>query len=299
MTLSQIMRASHWEDVSRFVKKFHQTDKLTLALYEKMFYDMQQIEPEGEGLCIQLHRYDKDPDGLWIPPRHRAKIKVEPPRQLLYYMWSRYLGAEVKDMGETKRKYREAGVCNETDESEAESCAMPDAAIAANMLCHLSGYGYSQAEVEDNIKRHIVDSAMGYNVRFIHPFEKRFGVNAEQILKSSIPDEKLVDDFLSDNDYPKKYGVIINFTTYLSTLFGWNKMWNSVASVMYKPLISSHQIDRSLMVIACPPSYELSEEAISMIQYHFNTPDLRKMVFVEDKSLTDYIRIEIFIGTYN
>ena len=167
------------------------------------------------------------------------------------------------------------------------------------MLCHLSVYGYSQAEVEDNIKRHIVDSAMGYNVRFIHPFEKRFGVNAEQILKSSIPDEKLVDDFLNDDDYPKKYGVIINFTTYLSTLFGWNKMWNSVASVMYKPLISSHQIDRSLMVIACPPSYKLSEEAISMIQYHFNTPDLRKMVFVEDKSLTDYIRIEIFIGTYN
>lgn len=299
MTLSQIMRASHWEDVSRYVKKFHQTDKLTLALYEKMFNEMQQIDPEGEGLCIQLHRYDKDPDGLWIPPRYKAKIKVEPPRQLLYYMWSRYLGAEVKDMCETKRKYREAGVCNETDESEAESCAMPDAAIAANMLCHLSGYGYSQAEVEDNIKRHIVDSAMGYNVRFIHPFEKRFGVNAEQILKSSIPDEKLVDDFLNDDDYPKKYGVIINFTTHLSTLFGWNKMWNSVASVMYKPLISSHQIDRSLMVIACPPSYKLSEEAISMIQYHFNTPDLRKMVFVEDKSLTDYIRIEIFIGTYN
>ena len=133
MTLSQIMRASHWEDVSRCIKKFHQTDKLTLALYEKMFNEMQHIEPEGEGLCIQLHRYDKDPDGIWIPPRHRAKIKVEPPRQLLYYMWSHYLGAEVKDMCETKRKYREAGVCNETNETETESCVMSNAAIAANM----------------------------------------------------------------------------------------------------------------------------------------------------------------------
>ncbi len=299
MTLSQIMRRSRWEDVSRYVKRFHRhADKLILSLYEKMFNEMQRIEPEGEGMCIQLHRYDEDLDSLIILPRYRAQIKVTPPRQLLRYMWSRYLGAEVKDMCETKRKYHKAVSCNQTNENDAESCAMPDAAIAANMLCHLSGHGYSQAEVENNIKRQIVDGAMGYNVRFIHPFEKRFGIDAEQILKSRISDEKLVDDFLRDNDYPKKYCVIINFTTYLSTLFGWNEMWNSVASVMYRPMISSYKIDRSLMIISYPPSYELSEEAISTIQYYFNAPHLRKMVFVEDTSLTDRIRVEVFVGTY-
>ena len=54
-------------------------------------------------------------------------------------MWPRYLGAEVKDMSETKRKYRAADDCEEMSVEKTESCAMPDAAIVANMLCHLSG----------------------------------------------------------------------------------------------------------------------------------------------------------------
>ena len=52
------------------------------------------------------------------------------------------------------------------------------------------------------------------------------------------------------------------------------------------------------MVIAYPPSYELSEEAISTIQHYLNAPNLRKTIFVKDESLTDRIRIEVFVGTY-
>lgn len=296
MTLSQIMRASRWEDVRRYVKNFDiQADRLTLSLYEKMFNEMQQINPEGEGFCIQLHRCNND---FLVQLHHpyRANIKVSPPRQLLRYMWPRYLGAEVKDMGETKRKYI-PGNSKENTTKTAESSPMPDAAMAANMLYHLSGHGYSQAEVENNIKRHLADRDMGYYVRYIHQLKEKMD-DIVQLLESKTLDAKLVDDFLNDDDYRTRYDDIIYFTTYFSTLYAWSHRCYSETSEHFRYITSRYQSDRSLMVIAYPPSYELSEEAISTIQHYLNAPNLRKTIFVKDESLTDRIRIEVFVGTY-
>lgn len=301
MTLSQIMRRSRWGDVSRYVKRFHRhTDKLTLSLYEKMFNEMQRIEPEGEGMCIELHRYNSNLDGLdWGENyRFKADIKVSPRGKLLRYMWSRYLGAKVKDMCETKRKYREAESCNETNENDAEPCAMPYAAITANMLCHLSGHGYSQAEVENNIKRNLTDEAMGYSVCRVLPFQEQIGIDVRQMLISKIPDKRLVDDFLNDNDSQRRYAEIVCLTTYFSTLYGWSRKIVSHASIALTDIVTRRPCNRSYMVIACLPSYELSEEAISTIKYHLDAPHLRKTLFVEDDSLTDRIRVEVFVGTY-
>lgn len=297
MTLSQIMRASRWEDVRRYVKNFDiQADRLTLSLYERMFNEMQQINPEGEGFCIQLHRCNNDFLVQLYHP-YKANIKVSPRRKLLRYMWPRYLGAEVKDMGQTKRNYNPAGDCEEDATKPAESCTMPDAAMAANMLYHLSGHGYSQAEVENNIKRHLADRDMGYSVRYIHQLEEKMA-DIAQLLESKTLDAKLVDDFLNDDDYRTRYDDIIYFTTYFSTRYAWSHRCHSEASKDFRKITSHYQSDRSLMVIACPPSYELSDEAISTIQYYLAAPHLRKAIIVEDESLTDRIRVEVFVGTY-
>lgn len=301
MTLSQIMCRSRWENVRRYVMKFdHRANDNRIGLYEKMFNEMCGIEPEGEGMCIELHRYNSNLDGLDCGENHsfEADIKVAPRGKLLRYMWSRYLGADVKDMCETKRKYHKSGSCNETYENDAKPCVMPYAAITANMLRYLSEHGYSQAEVENNIKRNLTDEAMGYSVCYVLPFHEKIGIDVRQILMSKIPDKRLVDDFLNDNDSQKRYAEIVCLTTYFSNLYGWSKKIISHASIALNDIVTRRPCDRSYMVIACPPSYELSEEAISTIKYHLDAPHLRKTLFVEDDSLTDRIRVEVFVGTY-
>ena len=141
MTLSQIIRGCRWEDVSRYVKEFDARcidNEQRIAHLEQMFYEMQRIEPEGEGLLIQLHRYNDLFDDTGSTEKFHpfnACVKVVPRHQLFRYMWSRYLGAEVEDMG--KNESNNSDVENNSNETHE----MPAAAVAANMLIHLSGHG--------------------------------------------------------------------------------------------------------------------------------------------------------------
>ena len=152
--------------------------------------------------------------------------------------------------------------------------------------------------MEDNIKRNLTDEAMGYSVCRVLPFQEKIGIDVRQMLMSKIQDKRLVDDFLNDNDSQRRYAEIVCLTAYFSTLYGWSKKIISHASIALTDIVTRRPCNCSYMVIACPSSYELSEEAISTIQYYFNAPHLRKTLFVEDNSLTDRIRVEVFVGTY-
>jgi len=53
------------------------------------------------------------------------------------------------------------------------------------------------------------------------------------------------------------------------------------------------------MIIATPPTYKLSKEAISTIEYQLNAPFWLETLYYKDESLTDRIRVEAFINIYN
>ena len=296
MTLSQIIRGCRWEDVSRYVKEFDARcidNEQRIAHLEQMFYEMQRIEPEGEGLLIQLHRYNDLFDDTGSTEKFHpfnACVKVVPRHQLFRYMWSRYLGAEIEDMG--KNGPNNSDVENNSNETHE----MPAAAVAANMLIHLSGHGYSQAEVEDNIKRSRVDDAMGYSVRFFTPnLNNVWSDEVVKLIRSKVVCDGSVKYFLEGVDSCS----IRYFTTYFSTLYGWSKRCFSSARFAFSSIIRGQHIARSMMIIATPPTYKLSKEAISTIEYQLNAPFWLETLYYKDESLTDRIRVEAFINIYN
>lgn len=295
MTLSQIIRGSRWEDVLLYIKKFNSSrgflTKLIIELCEPMFRELQQIEPEGEGMRITLARM-KDRFGECDRNYHQfdAYVYIEAEQKIYGYMWSHYLGAEVEDLGDNNNAYRVNYDPDEDDRTRAERYRMPDAAIVANVILHLYIHGYSQAEAEDNIKRRMADELLGYNTYCIHQLtEPEWLARAHHILTRSTRNAEVVDRFLNG----VQEDTLFCFTAHFCTNYGWSKQYSSVATRAFEERIL-HFHHRALMVIAYPPAFAMSSKVTSTIKHLMFVAWPMETVFVEDDTISNHIRVEVY-----
>lgn len=299
MTLSQIIRNCRWEDVLHYIRQINyacgQIMGLIPELCESTFYELQSIEPDDEALNIKLIRKK----GMIISNynmdkyhRFDASIFVSSSQRVYRYMWSRYLGATVTDLGDNYNSFRGIDYDpDEDDQTRAERYRMPDAAIAANIIIHLTGNGYSQVEAENNIKRAFEENLMGYSVYYIHQLLTDAGLmKSRQILEDKILDKEVVCRFLENTENDK----MLCFSTYFSTQFKWCKWYYSSATSVFEDMIITFGHDKALMIITYPASFDLNGKIIAMIKHLLYVPKLGEVVFVEDKNIDNRIKVEVF-----